>query len=113
MVLTLSEFVYRIESLERYINEQFGPQELEVLNDIKIYREDLEKFRKEIFSSVTGAFFNDYIDGSLPIVESKDKGNGYVYYPLKPAIKNSSQETQKAQHKVRANNYKIQRKVRK
>jgi hypothetical protein len=98
--LTLSEFVYRIESLERYINEQFGPQELEVLNDIKIYREDLEKFRKEIFSSVTGAFFNDYIDGSLPIVESKDKGNGYVYYPLKPAIKNSSQETQKANTKL-------------
>jgi len=98
--LTLSEFVYRIESLERYINEQFGPQELQVLNDIKSYREDIDKFRREIYSSVSGAFYNDYIDGSLPIVESQDKGNGFVYYPLKKAISESTQKTQSANIKL-------------
>jgi len=98
--LTLSEFLYRLESLERYINEQFGPQELEVLNDIKEYREQLGLFRKEIFSSTTGAFYNDYIDGSLPIVESKTKGSGYIYYPLKKDIRESSEKTQKANTKL-------------
>jgi len=98
--LTLSEFVYRIESLERYINEQFGPQNLEVLNDISEYRKQLGKFRREIFSSVSGAFYNDYVDGSFPIVESKDRGNGYVYYPLKKDIREDSQKTQQANTKL-------------
>ena len=98
--LTLSEFVYRIESLERYINEQFGPQQLDVLNDIELYRKNLTQFRKEIFSSVSGAFFNDYIDGSFAIVESISKGNGYVYYPLKKTIRESRADTEKANSKL-------------
>jgi len=98
--LTLSEFLYRIESLERYINEQFGPQELEVLNDIKNYRDSINKFRNEIFSSTSGSFYNTYIDGSFPIVESKEKGNGYIYYPLKKDIRESTEKTQKANTKL-------------
>ena len=92
--LSLSEFVYRIDSLERYINEQFGPQELEVLNSITAYGEAISKYRREIFSNTTGAFYSDWIDASLPIVESIQKGSGYVYYPLKRDARNSTEKIQ-------------------
>lgn len=90
--MSLGTFVNRIDLLETYINEQFGPQELKVLDDIKLYRKDLTDFRKEIFSNVAGSFFNQYVDGAFPIKESVSKGSGYVYYPLKKNLRTNTQE---------------------
>lgn len=98
--MSLGTFVNRIDLLETYINEQFGPQELKVLDDIKQYRKDLSDFRKDVFSNIAGSFFNQYIDGGFPIKESVSKGNGYVYYPLKKNKRTDTQEKLSSKDKL-------------
>ena len=98
--MSVGTFLNRIELLETYINEQFGPQELQVLDDIKSYRKDLTEFRKEIFSSTKGSFFNDFVGGDFPIKENPSKGYGYVYYPLKKQLRTSTQSKLQAQDRL-------------
>ena len=82
--LTLNQMLMKLENFERYVMESYGKEDMAVLNDIDIYRNNIEEFRNKVYGLITDNWYSKNIDPNAPIILTTP--NAPVVYPLKKEI---------------------------
>ena len=87
--LTLNALVFKLQTLDKLINESFGKQDMSVLTDVEKYGTTITNFRENIYGNFDGNWYTKYIDPTDVIILGNKK-----YYGLKKTLQGElSQQT--------------------
>jgi len=87
--LTLNALVYKLQTLDKLINESFGKQDMSVLSDIEEYGKIITDFRANVYGNFDGNWYTKYIDPTDVIIIGNKK-----FYGLKKTLQDGlSQQT--------------------
>lgn len=86
--LSLSQLELRLENLEEFVKQQFGKEDLSVLNDIENYKETISDYRSYITLLRPQRWAGINLDPAKRYVDKK----GNIYYTLKKSKNNNIQD---------------------